>query len=369
LAHDVFISYSSSDKATADAMCATLESRGIRCWIAPRDVLPGMDYGEALIDALNESKILVLIFSSNSNDSPQVMREVERAVSKGIAIIPFRIEDVPPSKKMEYFISSPHWLDALTTPLEMHLIKLADTIQAMINTSENANWVVENTDTRNKSAASSVKPQLDIKLSRNWIAGILGGVVLITIILIALNFNKQQIAVKTTDNKAITNIPVSTANQSNNDSKPNPAAANQPNNSSQPKPSSEDGFASLKPQSIKLRFYEGTDVKLPSDLSYDDYKTKFAKSEITNIFFQVYSNFTPPGKEVFYEINSILYRSDGTIINKKTNNCRVGPTFPISCATLSYGNGQKGGYWEVGVYKVEILIEGNLVASGSFEVY
>lgn len=41
--HDVFISYASSDKPVADAVCAALEQRGIRCWIAPRDILPGLD--------------------------------------------------------------------------------------------------------------------------------------------------------------------------------------------------------------------------------------------------------------------------------------------------------------------------------------
>jgi hypothetical protein len=134
MAHDVFISYSVPDKAVADAVCATLESRKIRCWIAPRDVLPGMSYAEALIDALNRSSIFVLVFSGSSNNSPQVMREVERAVNKGIPIIPFRIEDVTPSKAMEYFLSTPHWLDAMTPPLEKHLHRLADTVQVLLTT-------------------------------------------------------------------------------------------------------------------------------------------------------------------------------------------------------------------------------------------
>jgi hypothetical protein len=132
MAHDVFISYSSKDKAVADGICATLEGRRIRCWVAPRDVLPGVPYGEALIDGLGASRLLVLVFSSHSNVSPQVAREVERAVSKGIPIIPFRIETVPMSKSMEYFISSPHWLDALTPPLEKHLAYLADTVSLLL---------------------------------------------------------------------------------------------------------------------------------------------------------------------------------------------------------------------------------------------
>ncbi len=132
MAHDVFISYSSKDKPIADAVCASLEARKVRCWIAPRDVLPGETYAEALIDALNASRIVVLVFSANSNDSPQVIREVERAVNKGIPIIPFRIENVLPSKSMEYFVSSSHWLDAMTPPLEKHLQRLGDTVQLLL---------------------------------------------------------------------------------------------------------------------------------------------------------------------------------------------------------------------------------------------
>ena len=138
MAHDVFISYSVKDKPYADAVCATLESKGVRCWIAPRDVLPGSNFGGAIIAGLNSSRILVLVFSANSNRSQQVMREVERAVSKGLAIIPFRIEDVPLSEDLEYFLSTPHWLDALTPPLEKHLHHLADTVQLLLSREDEA---------------------------------------------------------------------------------------------------------------------------------------------------------------------------------------------------------------------------------------
>src|SRR4026207_352885 len=114
--HDVFISYSSKDKVTADAVCATLEAKGVRCWIAPRDILPGMDWGEAIIDAINSPRVMGVVFSSHANTSQRIKREVERAVSKGLPVIPLRIEDVPLSKSLEYFISSPHWLDAMTQP-------------------------------------------------------------------------------------------------------------------------------------------------------------------------------------------------------------------------------------------------------------
>jgi tetratricopeptide (TPR) repeat protein len=132
MAHDIFISYAHQDRTIANAVCATLEAHGIRCWIAPRDILPGSDWGAAIIDAIQEAKALVLIFSSNSNDSDQIKREIERTVHQGTAVIPFRIEDVLPNKTLEYFISTQHWLDALTPPLEDHMAHLAETITVLL---------------------------------------------------------------------------------------------------------------------------------------------------------------------------------------------------------------------------------------------
>ncbi|HEV3144195.1 MAG TPA: toll/interleukin-1 receptor domain-containing protein [Gemmataceae bacterium] len=129
---DVFLSYSSKDKAIADAACAALESRGIRCWVAPRDIIPGKEWGAAIIDGIEQSRSMVLLFSANANSSQQVMREVERAVNRGMPIIPFRIEDVPASKNMEYFISFHHWMDAFDGSLEEHLEQLAKTVRALL---------------------------------------------------------------------------------------------------------------------------------------------------------------------------------------------------------------------------------------------
>lgn len=130
--HDVFISYSSRDKAVADAACAFLESRGIRCWIAPRDVLPGENYPRSLVEAIDGSRVMVLVFSSHSNASQHVVRELTHAVSRGVIILPFRIEDIQPSKDMEYLIGIPHWLDAINPPLERHLAYLAETVETLL---------------------------------------------------------------------------------------------------------------------------------------------------------------------------------------------------------------------------------------------
>jgi len=130
--YNVFISYSSSDKMIADAICAHIEANKIKCWIAPRDIVPGTEYGEAIINGIEACRIFLLVFSSRANDSPQVRREVERAVSKGKNIISFRIEEVLPTKAMEFALSNTHWLDAINVPVEFQFSALMNSIQHLL---------------------------------------------------------------------------------------------------------------------------------------------------------------------------------------------------------------------------------------------
>ena len=95
-----------------------------------------MSYGEAIVDAIHNAKALVLVFSGHANASPQIEREVERAINQRIPVIPLRIEDVAPDKALEYFLSTPHWLDAFTPPLERHLRNLAGQIHRLIKTDD-----------------------------------------------------------------------------------------------------------------------------------------------------------------------------------------------------------------------------------------
>jgi hypothetical protein len=132
MAHTVFICYSSHDKLVANAACAALEAQRIPCWIAPRDILAGEEYGEAIVDALSGCQIVLLIFSLHANDSPQVRREIERAVHKEKIIVPFRIEDVLPSRAMEFALSNTHWLDAISPPMEQRLTELCATISRLM---------------------------------------------------------------------------------------------------------------------------------------------------------------------------------------------------------------------------------------------
>jgi adenylate cyclase len=131
VAHEVFLSYSADDKTIALAVLAGLEKQGIHCWIAPRDIPAGSEYGEQIVEAIKACRALVLIFSSSANGSPHVRREVERAVSAEKPVIPFRIENVVPTGAMEYALSNTHWLDALAAPLEPHVATLVAVVKRM----------------------------------------------------------------------------------------------------------------------------------------------------------------------------------------------------------------------------------------------
>ncbi len=132
MAHDVFISYSSKDREVADAACAVLEAKGLSVWIAPRDILPGGDWSASIVHAIAEAKVFVLVFSGHANTSPQIKREVERAVNRGIPVVPVRVEDVRPAEALEYFISTPHWLDAFPPPMDEHMAYLSDVVTGIL---------------------------------------------------------------------------------------------------------------------------------------------------------------------------------------------------------------------------------------------
>jgi hypothetical protein len=128
-ADKIFISYAQNDKSIADKICEDLEINGYGCWIAPRNIIPGETWGKAIIKGINDCKVMVMVFSEHSNQSVQVLREIERAVHKKIPIILFRVSEVEPSEDFEYYVSAVHWLDAVEKPIDQHISKLRENIK------------------------------------------------------------------------------------------------------------------------------------------------------------------------------------------------------------------------------------------------
>ena len=132
MAHDVFISYSHKDKAVADAICASLESRGIRCWYAPRNIRTGETWAGAIPKAIEEAGIFILVFTDHANASGQVVREVNIAVSSGATIIPYRLTRSEPTGDMSYYLGPVHWLDAINEKQTRAIEALARRCEAIL---------------------------------------------------------------------------------------------------------------------------------------------------------------------------------------------------------------------------------------------
>lgn len=131
---EVFISYAKKDKAFADVIYGKLKINGIRPWMAPEDILPGETWADAIVRAIRQSTVMILIFSSHSNVSKHVRRELDRAASRHIVmkIILFRIENITPSEHVEFYTAGSQWLDALPKPLEEHYRVLLEAVKSLL---------------------------------------------------------------------------------------------------------------------------------------------------------------------------------------------------------------------------------------------
>src|ERR1039457_6490842 len=129
---DVFLSYASADKVAADSICVALERGGVTCWIAPRDVTPGVFYADAIVEAINSARILIVVVSTNSVDSQHVLREVERASAKRRPLVAFRLDTTPLPTGLEYFLSASHWLDASGGSTERALPELVTAVHRLL---------------------------------------------------------------------------------------------------------------------------------------------------------------------------------------------------------------------------------------------
>lgn len=130
---DLFLSHASHDRAIATALASYLEAHDLSCWMAPRDVLPGTLYAEAIVRAITDSKVLVLVLSEHSLGSSHVGKEVERASSKKRPIVALRIDAAPLTPAFEYFLSESQWIEIGTGGKDAAFANLADAVRRLLS--------------------------------------------------------------------------------------------------------------------------------------------------------------------------------------------------------------------------------------------
>jgi hypothetical protein len=127
----IFISYSSKDQKAAETLCSALESRGFSCWIAARDVHAGEDFQEAIVNAIERAKAMVLVFTENANNSDEIKKEMVLAGQYDVVVIPVRVEDIRPRGAFAYQLATRQWID-LFDDWERGIQRLAARVAALI---------------------------------------------------------------------------------------------------------------------------------------------------------------------------------------------------------------------------------------------
>ena len=141
---DVFISHSSKDEEIADKVVKYLEGRGLSCWTAPRDIVPGTDWAAAINTAITASKVFLIIYTANSAESGQVAREVSLAENRpGVFVVPYKTDDTPLKGSFEYYLTGSHFIAANYAKKDYKFEELYNIIAEKVN--KNINNITNNT--------------------------------------------------------------------------------------------------------------------------------------------------------------------------------------------------------------------------------
>lgn len=129
MTYDVFISYSKDDQKIVEGLSAYLEQNKIRCFVAYRDIPRGFVWAKAITEAIENSKLMVVIFSEQFNKSEQVDREIEMCIEERKPILTFRIEDTAFTGAKKYYLKNINWIDAFPNPEKCFIELLASIIK------------------------------------------------------------------------------------------------------------------------------------------------------------------------------------------------------------------------------------------------
>lgn len=344
MAHDVFISYSSNDQNAALTVLHGLESAGIRCWIAPRDIEPGAIWAQAIMAGITECRLLVVVFSANANRSPHVINEVDAAVRKGAIIVPFRIEDVMPDGAMEYHLRTRHWLDALSPDLEQHTARLAEQVGAIIE-SHPFPGPTPTAPPRSMPPGLSRRPKPPTTISlprprlpttaRGWRRFKIGGGIGVAMAFVVLFWITRDRPVH-----QVTFTVREVSGSGNNQS-------------------------SIRMTSGQLRFFEAGD-NIPA-AGQRRYTGGFLASATRYVDVEVQLDYEAPNRDITVPIACTLTSKGGQVITAITINAKVQPTWTSSLHVQGWGTAS-GGFWKPDRYRADCKYGDKLIGRNWFEV-
>lgn len=129
---EVFISHSSNNRGLASALKEELVSQGISCWMAPDDISLGHTWEDAVADAILNASAFVILWSSSSQDSLQVKRELSLAASQKKLIIPLKLDEEVPRGAFAYYLTNTHWRQLDPSTIRQCSISIKEQIRSTV---------------------------------------------------------------------------------------------------------------------------------------------------------------------------------------------------------------------------------------------
>jgi hypothetical protein len=133
---DVFVSHAVEDRDFADTVVRELEQRGRACWIAHRDIPPGVpSWAEPIVTAIARSRLMLVLLTSQSIDSVEVLREVTLADNEKIPLLPVSLDSSPMSPGLRYFFVAGQRLDVAGLRSADRLLKISTAVDRHLSAS------------------------------------------------------------------------------------------------------------------------------------------------------------------------------------------------------------------------------------------
>ncbi len=129
---NIFLSHSTIDGELANYICESFESRGLSCWIAPRNIRPGEDWASSITNAISEADVFFILYSKHSIKSSQCAKEIGIADRKKKYIIPYKIDDTEPEGAFDYYLTGCQWFIIDPSTGEYKMDELCDAIKGVI---------------------------------------------------------------------------------------------------------------------------------------------------------------------------------------------------------------------------------------------
>jgi len=170
----VFISFVEEDLEYAEKVKDRLLNEGIDAWIYTEDNSVG-DFRHGIMKAIDNSSVMVLIFSRATEESPHISKELREASEKNIAIIPYFIEEIEKinNVNIKYEIGTLNWIEGWKTPEDKQLEKLVTQIKNILNLPKRDKKSI-------KSEKYNYHPK-NIRISKKSLYSIVGIVILLVI--------------------------------------------------------------------------------------------------------------------------------------------------------------------------------------------